>query len=65
MIKGVNRQIVDIPQPESAYFERAIFFVKPEYADTDEKKLRAAAQHVLPQTAKVPKSKKKRYFRSD
>lgn len=60
MVKGVNRQVLEICETGSPYFERAFFFVKPEYADTDEKKLRAAAQQVLPQTAKVPKSKKKR-----
>lgn len=60
MVKGVNRQVLEIRETGSPYFERAFFFVKPEYADTDEKKLRAAAQRVLPQADKVPKSKKKR-----
>ena len=60
MVKGVNRQVLEICETGSPYFERAFFFVKPEYADTDEKKLRAAAQQVLPPAAQVPKSKKKR-----
>ena len=54
MVKGVNRQVLEICETGSPYFERAFFFVKPEYADTDEKKLRAAAQQVLPPTAQVP-----------
>lgn len=60
MVKGVNRQVLEIRETGSQYFERAFFFVKPEFADTDEKKLRAAAEHVLPQADKVPKSKHRR-----
>ena len=57
MIKGVNRQIVDIPQPESAYFERAIFFVKPEFAALSESKLRKKADEMAKNTAVPPKTK--------
>ena len=39
MLKGVNRQAIEISQPESEYFERVIFFVKPAYADLKEDKL--------------------------
>ena len=39
LLKGVNRQAIEINQPESEYFERAIFFVKPEYADMKETRL--------------------------
>ncbi|MGN0520689.1 MAG: hypothetical protein ACI4LB_08105 [Candidatus Fimenecus sp.] len=60
MVKGVNRQVLEIRETGSPYFERAFFFVKPEYADTDEKKLRAAAERILPQANKVPKVKRKR-----
>ncbi len=60
MVKGVNRQVLEICETGSPYFERAFFFVKPEYADTDEKKLRAAAQSVLPKASRAPKSKKSR-----
>ena len=34
MIKGVNRQIVEVNQTESDYFERIIFIVRPEYKST-------------------------------
>ncbi len=54
MIKGVSRQIVDIPQPESAFFERAIFFVKPEYASFNESKLRARANEMVKDAADPP-----------
>ncbi|MDR1754534.1 MAG: hypothetical protein LBR74_06460 [Eubacterium sp.] len=29
MLKGVNKLIIEINNPESEYFERAIFFVRP------------------------------------
>lgn len=60
MVKGVNRQVLEIRETGSVYFERAFFFVKPEYADTDEQKLRAAAERLLPGIDKVPKPKRKR-----
>lgn len=30
MIKGVNKRIIEINNPESIYFEKAIFYLKPE-----------------------------------
>jgi len=30
MLKGVNKLIIEVSNPESEFFERAIFFVKPE-----------------------------------
>lgn len=29
MIKGVNKRIIEINNPESIYFEKAIFYLKP------------------------------------
>lgn len=29
MIKGVNKRIIEINNPESIYFERAVFYLKP------------------------------------
>ncbi|MDR2531278.1 MAG: hypothetical protein LBC82_00325 [Oscillospiraceae bacterium] len=34
MLKGVNKLIIEVSNPESDFFERAIFFVKPEKSDT-------------------------------
>ena len=36
MIKGVNRQVIEITQTKCEYFEKVLFFVKPEYAATSE-----------------------------
>ena len=30
MIKGVNKKIIEINNPENLYFEKAVFYLKPE-----------------------------------
>ena len=30
MIKGVNKKIIEINNPESIYFEKAVFYLRPE-----------------------------------
>lgn len=56
MIKGVNRQVLEIPQPESDYFERVIFFVKPEYYGMGESRLREKAASMISKTIRPPVS---------
>ena len=46
MIKGVNRQVVEITQVENDYFERILFFVKPEYSTISEHQLKERAQQI-------------------
>ena len=46
MIKGVNRQVVEITQTDCEYFERILFLVKPEYAGVSEGKLRERAREM-------------------
>ena len=29
MIKGVNRQIIEVNEPDSIYFEKAVFYLRP------------------------------------
>ena len=51
MIKGVNKQVVDVTEPDSAYFERVLFFVKPEFSGLGEGALRHKADLLLHETA--------------
>lgn len=60
MVKGINRQVLEIRETGSKYFERAFFFVNPDYAKTDEKKLRAAAESALCSADHVPKTGKRK-----
>ena len=63
MIKGVNRQVVEITQTDCEYFERILFFVKPEFARVSEGTLRERAG-IMSSSAGVPpvtKIKKNRW----
>lgn len=40
MIKGVNKQVLEVTNTENPYFEKIIFFVKPEYVNADREKLK-------------------------
>lgn len=64
MIKGVNKQILEVTNTENPYFERIIFFVKPEYKNTDRKMLQKEAETLASISQKPPKARvpKKRIF---
>lgn len=60
MVKGINRQVLEIRETGSPYFERAFFFVNPEFAFTDEKKLRKEAEKALQNPDRLPKTRRRR-----
>ncbi|MBQ9994425.1 MAG: hypothetical protein IJP17_06915 [Clostridia bacterium] len=47
MIRGVNRLTIEIGRTGSPYFERAICFVRPEFARCDKLDLHRAAQQMI------------------
>ncbi len=53
MIKGINRQVVEVKETGNDCFEKILFFVKPEYAGMSEGKIRERAGLVT-KTAMVP-----------
>ena len=57
MIKGVNRQVVEVQETGCDYFERIIFFVKPEYASLSEGKIRERASLIAGDTPLPPPTK--------
>ena len=57
MLKGVNRQVVEITQPDSAYFEKVIFFVKPGFSEISEQKLRKSADEMIRNATTPPHEK--------
>lgn len=65
MIKGVNKQILEVTNTENPYFEKIIFFVKPEYKNADRKTLQKEAEALSAVTQRPPKIKvsKKRILR--
>jgi len=56
MIKGVNKLIVEVANPDSEFFERAIFFVKPQMKDTPPSELNKNADKLLAQAGLRRKS---------
>lgn len=47
MIKGVNKQVLEICETQNGYFEKALFFVRPEYSGFSEGRLRENASREL------------------
>lgn len=43
MIKGVNKQIIEINDMNNKVFEKAVLYVRPEYSEMSESKLRSSA----------------------
>ena len=59
MIKGVNKLIVEVSNPDSEFFERAIFFVKPQMKDIPNKQLNKCADALILEQAGLKKTKKR------
>lgn len=62
MIKGVNHQVVEVNDTANEYFERIIFFVKPEYSFVNEGKIRDRAAKIADTATLPPPTKKKKNF---
>ena len=57
MIKGVSKQILEVTNTDNPYFEKIIFFVKPEHKSTDRQRLQKEAEAVAATAQKPPKLK--------
>ena len=53
MIKGVSKQIIEISQTDTPFFERAVFFVRREHIGNSEKRLTNEARRLV-SAAKSP-----------
>ena len=60
MIKGVNRQVIEITQTKCEYFEKVLFFVKPEYSCESDGKLKGGALKSIRNSAEIPKTKRQK-----
>lgn len=56
MIKGVNRQMIEVTQTDSPFYERALFVVKPEYAGESYEALHREAIQVMERWARRRRS---------
>ncbi len=59
MIKGVNHKVVEVTDTQNDFFERILFFVKSEHADTSEGKLREEAQIIVDVAEEPPQTRRK------
>lgn len=60
MIKGINRQVVEVKDTGNECFEKILFFIKPEYAGLSEGKIRERAGLVAKGATTPPPTKLKR-----
>ncbi len=60
MVKGVNRQVLEIHETGCEYFEKALFFVRPEYSRENEGKLKTEAMSSVLNFTSVPKTRKQK-----
>ena len=57
MIKGVNHRVIEVMESDCEYFERVLFFVKPQYSALSEGTLRDRARAVAKGSSAPPPSK--------
>ncbi len=60
MIKGVNRQIIEVTNPENAYFEKAILYVRADRQSLSRTELRNQAVSYVSGIAHGRQKKKER-----
>ena len=60
MIKGVNRQIIEVAETGSEYFERAMLFISPGFSDTERHILEREAKKMLRKMEEPSKIKLRR-----
>jgi hypothetical protein len=60
MLKGVNKLIIEVNNPESDFFERAIFFVKPEKSDMVTRDMNKNVQDIVGKAEAASKAGKLR-----
>lgn len=54
MVKGVHKKVIEVHQPDSAYFEKAIFYLRPGIAQLPPELAQAAAREYLQEMEPFP-----------
>ena len=60
MVKGVNRQVLEIHETGCDYFEKALFFVRPEFSGESDSKLKSKALNSIHNSTGIPKTRKQK-----
>ena len=62
MIKGINRQVIEVLDAGNIYYERALLVVRPEFAAAQREVLEKEARHMLGKMRAPSAIKKKKAF---
>lgn len=62
MIKGINRQVIEVLDTGNIYYERALLVVRPEFAAAQREVLEKEARHMLGKMRAPSAIKKRRRF---
>lgn len=62
LIRGVNRQIIEVTEINNAYYEKAFLFLRPEYTETQKDILEKEAKTLLKYIGKPATIKKEENF---
>ena len=54
MLRGVNKQIIEINETGNIFFERALLFVRPQYLELGARRLESEANKFLLDISKKP-----------
>ena len=57
MLRGVNRQVIEISETDCEYFERVLFFVKTECVNVSEGRLKERANAIAGKADRPPMTK--------
>lgn len=60
MIKGVNRKIIEVNRTDSIYFEKAVFYLRPEVRELPTEVSRAEAEKYISRL--IPELRRKKRF---
>jgi len=60
MIKGINLQVIEVNETGCDYFDKILFFIKPEYSFVSESKLREQISKITSSAAMQPNRKQKK-----
>ena len=47
MVKGVNRQVIEISETNNMYYEKALLVIRPEYCNAQQEVLEREAKNML------------------
>ena len=57
MLRGINKQVVEVVDTENEYFEKAILFVKAEKQERDEKTIKQRASEYVKGISYTPRKR--------